>query len=148
MFFHASQEARSIFGSGAQWRHAYGEPQPREAVKQASVWLLDDPGSVIPRQGKSVIATWGDPQLWQTLERIGIDLLHTGPIKRAGGIRERTYTPTICHLAGPPLFVGIYLHHPVMSQTCREQKYLQAHPENVKRLLESWFKAVAIPTDP
>src|SRR6188768_3081910 len=95
MLFQARQQARSISGDGIQWRHAYGEPQPREAVKRASVWLLDYPGSVIPRPGKSVIATWGDADLWEALERIGIELLHTGPIKQAGGIRQREYTPTI-----------------------------------------------------
>lgn len=50
---------------------------------------------MIPRQGQSVLATWGDAELWQTLEKIGVDLLHTGPVKRAGGVRERRYTPTI-----------------------------------------------------
>src|SRR5436190_12388955 len=95
MLFQAQQQASSVSGSGEQWRHSYGKPQPREAVQQASVWLLDYPGSVIPRPGKSVIATWGDPELWQALQQIGIELLHTGPIKRAGGVRGREYTPTI-----------------------------------------------------
>jgi trehalose synthase len=95
MLFQARQQARSISGDGAQWRHAYGSPQPREAVKAASVWLLDYPGSVITPPGKSVIATWGDAGLWQALELIGIDLLHTGPIKQAGGIQDREHTPTL-----------------------------------------------------
>src|SRR4029450_1160214 len=100
MLFQASGQAHLISGKGVQWRHAYGEPQPREAVKQASVWLLDYPGSVIARPGKSVIATWGDPQLWEALERIGIELLHTGPIKQAGGGEERRFTPTIARRPG------------------------------------------------
>jgi trehalose synthase len=95
MLFQAREQARAISGQGVQWQHPYGEPQPREAVKVASVWLLDYPGSVITRPGKSVLATWGEPELWQALEEIGIDLLHTGPIKHAGGIRGREYTPTI-----------------------------------------------------
>lgn len=95
MLFQARHQARSISGDGIQWRHAYGEPQPREAVKRASVWLLDYPGSVITRPGKSVIATWGEPELWRALEQIGIDLLHTGPVKEAGGIRDREHTPSI-----------------------------------------------------
>jgi trehalose synthase len=95
MLYQAREQAHQISGSGVQWRHPYGDPRPREAVKTASVWLLDYPGSVITRPGKSVIATWGEPELWQALEYIGIDLLHTGPVKRAGGIRERKYTRTI-----------------------------------------------------
>src|SRR6185503_3390618 len=95
MLHQADVAARGVSGKSVQWRHRYGDPQPREAVRHASVWLLDYPGSVIPRPGKSVIATWGEPELWQALEQIGIDLLHTGPVKRAGGIRERRQTPTI-----------------------------------------------------
>src|SRR5262245_56580183 len=95
MLYQAREQARQISGSGVQWRHPYGDPQPREAVKTASVWLLDYPGSVITRPGKTVIATWGDPELWKVLEHIGIDLLHTGPVKRAGGIHQREYTSTM-----------------------------------------------------
>jgi trehalose synthase len=91
----AQGQAVHVSGNSAQWRHPYGNPRPREAVKQASVWLLDYPGSVIPRPGKSVIETWADPELWQTLDTIGIKLLHTGPLKRAGGLEGRQYTPSV-----------------------------------------------------
>lgn len=94
LLFQAREQAALISGQGIQWRHAYGEPQPREAVKLASVWLLDYPGSVITKPGKSVIATWGEPELWKSLEEIGIHLLHTGPVKRAGGIEGKKYTPS------------------------------------------------------
>ena len=87
--------ARAVAGSAVQWRRPYAEPQPREAVAAASVWVLGYPGSVITRPGESVIATWADPELWDAFEEIGIDLLHTGPVKRSGGIRGREYTPTI-----------------------------------------------------
>lgn len=94
ILYQSQQEAQLISGRGLQWQHPYGEPQPREAVQLASVWLLDYPGSVIPQPGKSVIATWGDAELWQVLQKVGIDLLHTGPVKRAGSIAERRYKPT------------------------------------------------------
>ena len=81
-------------GRPDQWRHPYGTPQPREAVRHASVWLLDYPGSVITRPGRSVIATWADPALWDALRDLGIDLLHTGPVQRAGGVEGTEYTPT------------------------------------------------------
>jgi trehalose synthase len=95
MLFLARQQASLVSGRGVQWRHPYGDPQPRQAVKSASVWLLDYPGSVITHPDRSVLATWGDPDLWSALEKIGIDLLHTGPIKLAGGILERRYTPSV-----------------------------------------------------
>jgi maltose alpha-D-glucosyltransferase/alpha-amylase len=95
LLYQAAQQARPISGQAVQWRHPYGEPQPRAVVQRASVWLLGYGGSVIPSPGKSVLATWGDPKLWGALHEVGIDLLHTGPVNRAGGIEGRKYTPTI-----------------------------------------------------
>src|SRR5581483_10713658 len=82
-------------GSGVQWRHPYAEPQPRQVVRKASVWLLDYPGAVIPRKGESIFATWADPERWKALQSIGVELLHTGPVKRAGAVVGRKFTPTI-----------------------------------------------------
>src|SRR5882762_5558122 len=48
MLFQAGEQAKTISGTGEQWRHQYGDPQPQEAVKAASVWLLNYPFSVIP----------------------------------------------------------------------------------------------------
>jgi len=99
MLFQARHAAAAVSGQGELWRHPYGTPQPREAVRHASVWLLDYPGSVIPRPGASVLATWADPAFWDTLHDLGIDLLHTGPIQRAGGVRSGDngwqFTPTL-----------------------------------------------------
>src|SRR5262249_56612764 len=75
-------------------RHGCGAREPEGAVGRASVWLLDSAGSVVPRPGRSVIATWGDLELWDLLRQVGIDLLHTGPVNRAGGIAGYEYTPS------------------------------------------------------
>jgi len=90
-----SEELASISAKRAQLQHQYAEPQPRAAIEQAPVWLSAVPESVIERPGTSIIGTWGDPELWKDLEEIGVTLLHTGPINRAGGIEEREYTPTV-----------------------------------------------------
>lgn len=95
MLDQARRLAPRISGRGAQWRHEYAAPRPRDVVKKAPVWVLAYPGSVITRPGQSVIAAWGEPALWKTFNEIGIDLLHTGPVKRSGGIVDREYTPTI-----------------------------------------------------
>jgi trehalose synthase len=84
-----------VSGHAMQWQHEYASPQPRAVVQKASVWVLGYPGSVITRSDESVIGTWSDPALWQVFHDIGIDLLHTGPVKRAGGIVRKEYTPTI-----------------------------------------------------
>jgi trehalose synthase len=94
MLAQARAASAAVSGKPAQWQHRYGEPQPREAVKHASVWLLDYPGSVVTRPGRSVIATWADPVLWDALSDLGVDLLHTGPVQRAGGVKGKEYTPT------------------------------------------------------
>lgn len=94
MLAQARDAAATVSGKPVQWQHRYGEPQPREAVKHASVWLLDYPGSVVTQPGRSVIATWGDPALWDALRDLGVDLLHTGPIQRSGGVKGKEYTPT------------------------------------------------------
>jgi trehalose synthase len=41
------------------------------------------------------LQTLGDDQLWKALSAIGIQGVHTGPMKLAGGIHGREHTPTI-----------------------------------------------------
>lgn len=84
-----------VSGRGMQWQRQYAEPQPEAIVQKASVWVLGYPGSVITRPGESVIATWADQELWKAFDEIGIRLLHTGPVKRSGGIVGKKFTPTI-----------------------------------------------------
>jgi maltose alpha-D-glucosyltransferase/alpha-amylase len=95
MLFQAGQQAQTLSGKGDQWRHSFASPQPQDAVKAVGVWLLHYPGCVIPEPGKSVIASWGDPKLWDTLRDIGIELLHTDPIERGGGVSGQNFTPSI-----------------------------------------------------
>src|ERR1043165_8515888 len=68
MLRQAERVARSISGNGAQWKYAYAAPETRQAVRRASVWVLDYAGSVIPRPKKSVIATWADTALWDAFQ--------------------------------------------------------------------------------
>jgi trehalose synthase len=95
MLHQASQVDELISGEGVQWRNDYGRPEPDTLKEAASVWLLYYPGSVITSPGESVIRTLADPQFWSANTEIGINLLHTNPTERAGGIRGRTITPTI-----------------------------------------------------
>ena len=95
MLFQADQLAERISGMGIQWREDFGHPEPLQLVQTASVWLLYYPGSVITREGESVIGTWADPQFWTANREVGIELLHTNPTQRAGGTRDREFTPTI-----------------------------------------------------
>jgi len=95
MLGQANALAAELRGSDLPWQHRYAQPQPREAVKAASVWLLNYPGSVITRPGESVIGAWAEPELWNALHEIGIDLLHTGPVRTAGGTEGYRRTPSV-----------------------------------------------------
>jgi maltose alpha-D-glucosyltransferase/alpha-amylase len=96
MLFQAGLQSAKVSGKGDQWRHHFGDPQPTEMVKTASVWLLHYPGAVITAPGESVIATWSDPKFWDVMRDIGVELLHTNPVQRAGGLTDDgQYTPTI-----------------------------------------------------
>jgi trehalose synthase len=91
----AEVRARTYTGQGQLWLHPYAETQPRAASAKASVWFAAYPPSIVTRQGESVLATLGDPALWRALTEIGVKAVHTGPMKRSGGIRGREFTPSI-----------------------------------------------------
>jgi len=95
MLRQADVAARRYAGQGELWRHPYARPQPRAASALASVWFTAYPPSQITGPGESVLQSLGDPALWRVFREIGIGGMHTGPMKRAGGIRGREYTPTV-----------------------------------------------------
>ena len=95
MLHQAELTARRYSGQGQLWQHPYANPQPRAASALASVWFTAYPPSHITRPGETVLHSLGDAELWSLFKEIGVKGVHTGPMKRAGGIRGREYTPTI-----------------------------------------------------
>lgn len=95
MLEQARGEALRYAGAGAQWQRPYAQGRPRAASALASVWFTAYPASIITRAGESVLHTLGDPALWAAFAEIGIKAVHTGPMKRAGGVQGRTFTPTV-----------------------------------------------------
>ncbi|MCB9158532.1 MAG: maltose alpha-D-glucosyltransferase [Caldilineaceae bacterium] len=91
----AAKLSAKYAGNGAMWQHPYAEAQPRAAADQASVWFAAYPPSIVTAADKSVLATLGDPALWAAFADLGIEAVHTGPMKRAGGVTGRTFTPTV-----------------------------------------------------
>lgn len=87
--------ARRFAGAGALWQRPYAATQPRAAAALASVWFAAYPAAIITRPGASVLATLGDPALWQAFAEVGIQAVHTGPMKRSGGVTGRAFTPSI-----------------------------------------------------
>lgn len=82
-------------GQGHLWQQPYAKSRPRDATSRASIWLAGYPAAIVTRDGESVLRTLGDATLWQTLAAIGIQGIHMGPMKQAGGLRGREYTPTV-----------------------------------------------------
>lgn len=96
MLQHAQAVSRRYSGNSAQWQHAYGEPEPRAAVSRASVWFTAYPAATIgDAAGASALATLADERLWRAFQAIGIQGIHTGPMKLSGGIRGYAYTPSV-----------------------------------------------------
>ena len=87
--------AQKYVGNGELWRHPFAAVQPRAAAARASVWFTAYPGSVITRDGQSVLGALGEERLWATLTELGIRGLHPGPMKKAGGLSGREFTPSI-----------------------------------------------------
>ena len=87
--------ATQFSGRGSMFQNPFARPDPRAAIETASVWFTAYPISVLGRPGNSFLATLGDPALWKVFQRIGIQGLHTGPVKRAGGIRGWSPTPSV-----------------------------------------------------
>jgi len=95
MLEQAKHVSANYSGKGAQWQRPYAATQPEAAAQKASVWFTAYPASIMTQDGASVLQALADPELWNTLRTIGITAVHTGPLKRAGGIDGTAYTPTI-----------------------------------------------------
>jgi len=96
MLHQAQALAQRYSGNAAQWQRPYGVPQPRAASARASVWFTAYPASTIAAApGASVLSTLADERLWSAFQAIGIQGVHTGPMKRSGGINGLAYTPSV-----------------------------------------------------
>ena len=91
----ARATARQYSGTGIMWRNPFSTPRPRAAVRTASVWFTAYPHSLITRPGESYLRTLGDEALWDVFAQIGIDAVHTGPVKEAGGVQGWQRTPSV-----------------------------------------------------
>jgi len=87
--------ATQFSGQGSMWQNPFANPDPRAAIEKASVWFTAYPISMITKPNTSFLGTLGDDDLWAAFEAIGIDGLHTGPVKKAGGLVGWDSTPSV-----------------------------------------------------
>ena len=95
MLHDARKVARQLAGKHTMWSQPYAHPDPRAALQRASVWYTAYPLSHIAAPGQSFLAALGSPELWEAFAAIGIDALHTGPVKLAGGLTGWRPTPSV-----------------------------------------------------
>ena len=87
--------SRGLSGQPSMWRNPYARPDARRAIRTASVWFTAYPISLITRPGQTYLRALGDEELWKLFQRIGIDAVHTGPVKVAGGITGWALTGSV-----------------------------------------------------
>jgi trehalose synthase len=95
MLADASTIAGQFSGIGGVWQSPFANPNPTAAMGKSSVWFTAYPISMITKPGHSFLRTLGDEELWRAFEAIGINAVHTGPLKRAGGVFGREVTPSV-----------------------------------------------------
>ncbi|HEX3691699.1 MAG TPA: hypothetical protein VHV28_18505, partial [Solirubrobacteraceae bacterium] len=95
MLHDAQALATQLSGQGSMWQNPFAHPDPRAAVERAAVWFTAYPLSFITRGGESFLSGLADDALWRAFQEIGIDGVHTGPVKLAGGINGWSPTSTV-----------------------------------------------------
>ena len=91
----ATTLARQLAGQHTMWSNPYSTPNPRAAVDRTAVWFTAYPLSFITGDGRSFLGALGDEHLWSAFQAIGIDGVHTGPVKLAGGIMGWEFTGSV-----------------------------------------------------
>ncbi len=95
MLADANEISQQFSGQGSMWQNPYATPSPRGAVETASVWFTAYPLSLITRPDESFLKAMADENMWKAFAEIGIEAIHTGPVKRAGGISGWELTPSV-----------------------------------------------------
>ena len=95
MLADANEISQQFSGQGSMWQNPYATPNPRSAVETASVWFTAYPLSLITRSNESFLKSMADEDMWKAFAEIGIEGIHTGPVKRAGGITGWELTPSV-----------------------------------------------------
>lgn len=95
MLSDANEISQQFSGQGSMWQNPFARPNPRGAVDTASVWFTAYPLSLITRPDESFLKAMADEEMWNAFAEIGIQAVHTGPVKRAGGISGWQQTPSV-----------------------------------------------------
>jgi trehalose synthase len=95
MLANAHKQALSYSGRATMWHKPFARPRPRAAINLSSVWYTAYPASLITRRKETILQALADEDLWKTFQQIGIQGVHTGPLKIAGGLQGWKETPSV-----------------------------------------------------
>ncbi len=95
ILYNSENLAKKYSGNKIQWQYPYGYPKPKQVCEKTSVWLDSYARAIITEKNKTVLETLANPELWKVLVDIGFEGLHTGPMKKAGGIVTGKKTPSV-----------------------------------------------------
>jgi trehalose synthase len=95
MLADANEISQQFSGQGSMWQNPYATPNARGAVDTASVWFTAYPLSLITRPDESFLKAMADEAMWNAFAEIGIEAVHTGPVKLAGGLSGWHQTPSV-----------------------------------------------------
>jgi len=95
MLHQATQLDNLYSGQINLWQNSFAKPKTRKICQTNSVWFTSYSLSTITPVGCSTLQVLADNELWNIFESIGIDAIHTGPIKQAGGLIKKQFTPSI-----------------------------------------------------
>ena len=87
--------AQTFAGRSAQWLHAFACARPEDFLSQSSVWMAAYPDSLIGQPGTNVLDILGSAELHQLLADVGVNAVHTGPMKLSGSVTGMNYGPSI-----------------------------------------------------
>lgn len=87
--------AQTYSGQSTQWQHSFGRARPQPALETNSIWFAAYPDSLIGQSGLRALDILGSTELQQLLSDLGIDAIHTGPMKRSGSVRGSQYGSSI-----------------------------------------------------
>ncbi|MGM0440167.1 MAG: maltose alpha-D-glucosyltransferase [Chlamydiota bacterium] len=74
--------------------HPFATPQPEKILKTASVWFSAYPSAIITPEGETILSTLADEELWKIFHDIGVQAIHTGPMKLSGSLEGYQHHPT------------------------------------------------------
>lgn len=94
MLHQSKRLAKEFSAKKLQWQRPYGFPKPLEAIDLAENWFTSYPKSLMTDHS-STLGFLGTEELWDTLQDIGLNALHTGPMQIAGALHFEGRTPSI-----------------------------------------------------